>query len=95
MKKQLNSVIMKSLDKPIRMCIVCRNRFPQRDLYRFQYENGEIVKFKKKGRSFYICEECIDSKEKKMEKILNSKYKLNSRNVVDFGKILKELGRNG
>ena len=94
-KKQQNSDIIESLDKPIRMCIVCRDRIPQRDLYRFQLKNGEIVNFTKKGRSFYLCGRCIDSKEKKIEKILNSKFKINIKSIVDIGKILKELGRNG
>lgn len=49
--------------QPTRMCIVCRGRFAQGSLKRLQYVDGEIKKFTKFGRSFYLCAECIDSKQ--------------------------------
>jgi|APHig6443717817_1056837.scaffolds.fasta_scaffold00166_45 uncharacterized protein len=45
------------------MCIVCRKRFSQRELKRFQYIDGSVKKFTKSGRSFYLCIECTDSKQ--------------------------------
>jgi len=52
----------------IRMCVVCRNRFFQDELNRFQCVNGEVIEYRGVGRSFYVCESCIQSK--KLAKIL-------------------------
>ncbi len=49
--------------KPIRMCVVCRNRFFQCELNRIQCENQKLVKFKGYGRSLYVCEDCIGNKK--------------------------------
>ena len=46
------------------MCINCRVRLPQRELYRFVCEDKEIKKYRGSGRSFYICKECINEKRK-------------------------------
>ena len=94
-KKQINSDIIKSLNKPVRMCIVCRDRFPQKNLYRFQEIKGKIVNFTNRGRSFYICKNCIQTDEKKLNKILGNRLKIDYKNIADFGKILKEFGENG
>jgi predicted RNA-binding protein YlxR (DUF448 family) len=47
----------------IRMCIGCRERFEQKTLKRFKCENRQILRFDGVGRSFYICENCINSKK--------------------------------
>ncbi|NPA11762.1 MAG: DUF448 domain-containing protein [Epsilonproteobacteria bacterium] len=52
----------------IRMCVVCRGRFHQDTLNRYQCKNGEMVEFSGVGRSFYVCNGCINSK--KLAKIL-------------------------
>jgi len=49
--------------KPIRMCVVCRNRFFQNELNRLQCKDNELIKFKGEGRSFYVCKNCINSKK--------------------------------
>jgi len=49
--------------KPIRMCIVCKNRFYQNELNRLQCKNSKLIKWEGKGRSFYICKECINDKK--------------------------------
>jgi len=48
---------------PVRMCIVCRKRFLQHELKRFQYIDGGLKEFTKSGRSFYLCGDCISSKQ--------------------------------
>jgi predicted RNA-binding protein YlxR (DUF448 family) len=50
------------------MCVVCKERFLQSELNRFQCIDGEVVSFRGFGRSFYVCNSCIDSK--KLAKIL-------------------------
>lgn len=46
----------------IRMCICCRKRFSQNILLRLQIVSGVVCKWNKKGRSFYLCDECVNSK---------------------------------
>ncbi len=52
--------------QPTRMCIACRSRLPQNTLIRLKQEDGEVVAFDGKGRSFYLCDMCIHN-EKKMK----------------------------
>jgi len=49
--------------EPIRMCIGCRERFLQNDLIRLQYDKigKKIERFSGEGRSFYLCETCLNS----------------------------------
>ena len=51
------------MDKLIRMCVVCKKRDKQYSLNRLQCIENELVKFSGKGRSFYVCNECIKSKK--------------------------------
>ncbi|MCF6172362.1 MAG: hypothetical protein L3J44_01010 [Campylobacteraceae bacterium] len=95
MKKQLNSDTILGLKEPARMCVVCTGRFSQKILYRFQVKNGKIIRYKKEGRSFYICKNCIKSDEKKVRKIVIKKFRIKSKNIEEFGNILKELDTNG
>jgi predicted RNA-binding protein YlxR (DUF448 family) len=59
----------------IRMCVACRKRDKQDNLYRLQCKNGELIKFSGEGRSFYVCKNCINSKKfiKYLSKICNLK----------------------
>jgi len=52
--------------QPTRMCIACRSRLPQNTLIRLKQEGGEVVEFDGKGRSFYLCDICVNN-EKKMK----------------------------
>jgi predicted RNA-binding protein YlxR (DUF448 family) len=47
----------------IRMCVACRKRDLQDNLYRLQCKSNELIPFSGKGRSFYVCENCINSKK--------------------------------
>jgi predicted RNA-binding protein YlxR (DUF448 family) len=49
---------------PIRTCICCRDRFEQKDLLRLQTNDENIVCYTGLGRSFYLCADCIEHKEK-------------------------------
>jgi predicted RNA-binding protein YlxR (DUF448 family) len=50
--------------QPIRMCIGCRIRLNQEELYRFQCIDKKIESFENgRGRSFYVCNECLNGKK--------------------------------
>jgi uncharacterized protein len=51
------------LHQPIRMCVVCRERFAQYTLLRLQCRNGLLEPYTNGGRSFYMCRTCIDHKK--------------------------------
>ncbi len=68
--------------KPVRMCVVCRNRFLQEKLNRMQFKNGELLNFVGKGRSFYVCNECI--KTKKFINYISKKYNLKKEKAKEL-----------
>jgi len=76
--------------QPIRMCISCRDRYPQKSLIRLKLEGKDVVVFDGKGRSFYLCDIC--SKNEKKIKGLVKRFK---QDEEQFTKLLKELIKNG
>lgn len=54
-------MVQSRMANPVRMCIVCRGRFAQARLSRYQVGNDGIIAFTGNGRSFYICPACIAS----------------------------------
>lgn len=60
----IQSLILKhfSSKNSIRMCVCCRNRFSQKELLRLKINDLKIQIFDGKGRSFYLCKECICNK---------------------------------
>ena len=54
---------------PLRMCVSCRQRDSQSNLFRFQCIDGNIDQFKGRGRSFYVCKNCL-KQERKLSKAL-------------------------
>lgn len=46
----------------IRMCVVCRKRVAQSSLLRLQIRDNMLTNFTNTGRSFYLCEGCVESK---------------------------------
>ena len=56
---------------PIRMCVVCRQRFAQKELNKFK-KNLEISTF---GRSFYVCNECMKKDEKNLQQAVRGLIK--------------------
>ena len=64
---------------PMRMCVVCRNMMPKKDLIRVTEVGGEIVldeSGKANGRGAYVCKSsCIDNlqKRKSFERALGGK----------------------
>ncbi len=72
------------MKKPIRMCLICRERYEQNRLIRFQLNNGKLIEFSKVGRSSYICLDCRLFDEKRLVKILSSKFR---QKIDDLGYI--------
>jgi len=76
--------------QPIRMCISCRSRYPQKSLIRLKLEGSDIIAYDGRGRSFYLCNVC--SVNEKKIKGLTKRFKQDSERFV---KLLKELVNNG
>jgi len=51
--------------QPIRMCITCRSRHPQKSLIRLKQNGKEIIAFNGEGRSFYLCRTCVNDEKKR------------------------------
>jgi predicted RNA-binding protein YlxR (DUF448 family) len=73
------------MKKPIRMCIICRGRYEQNTLIRFQINNGKLIEFSRVGRSSYICNKCILLDKRRLTKIFSGKFK---QKIDDFGTIV-------
>lgn len=95
---------MAKLEKPVRMCIVCRQRFGKTELLRLQCKNKKLVQFCGDGRSFYICYGCIDTGlknnetqsknnvfEKKIEKALFRECKNKDEYIFQLKEILTDV----
>jgi len=50
--------------QPIRMCISCRTRYAQNTLLRLKLLDKEVLIFNGTGRSFYLCEACVNNQKK-------------------------------
>ena len=84
--------MIKEFHLPIRMCICCRKKDIQSSLNRFQCIDGGIVSFSKNGRSFYLCNNCLNQ-EKQVIKSLMRQCKSGARDK--FMNQLKEIIADG
>ena len=73
--------------KPIRMCVSCRERFEQIFLIRLQCIEKNLFLYEGKGRSFYLCGNCIDSSNK-IHSALCRQCKNNKKYELDLKEIL-------
>ncbi|ARE79928.1 DUF448 domain-containing protein [Campylobacter helveticus] len=71
MLKNTKKSIISRMHTPIRMCVLCKNRFKQNTLYRFRVEDNELCIYAKCGRSVYLCEACILKENHKWQKVLS------------------------
>jgi len=76
--------------QPTRMCIACRSRHPQNTLIRLKLLGQDVIAYDGLGRSFYLCEQCIQN-EKKVKGLVK-RFK---QDTEQFTKLLKELINNG
>jgi len=81
-----------NLKRPLRMCIVCRSRLGKENLLRLKCEDKKLVPFNGYGRSFYICNQCLDEnleqETKKLEKALYRECKNKDEYIVQLKEIL-------
>jgi len=73
--------------QPIRMCIACRSRHPQKSLLRLQQQGKDVTAYGAKGRSFYLCESCC--KNEKKIKGLTKRFKQDKEQFVDLLETLR------
>ncbi|BEK37785.1 YlxR family protein [Campylobacter coli] len=90
-KKRYN--FTKDKHEPIRMCIVCKNRYLQKSMYRFKHFQGELYKDFDFGRSVYLCETCILSEGKVLQKAFFRSCKNLNTKITQQN--LKEIVLNG
>ncbi|NPA59751.1 MAG: DUF448 domain-containing protein [Epsilonproteobacteria bacterium] len=78
----------KKFNQPLRMCVSCRDRQIQEKLLRLQCNDGSLEVFSGRGRSFYLCKDCI-LLEKKVLKALMRQCRGGDKNK--FTNKLKEI----
>lgn len=83
-----------SSKKAIRMCIVCKNRFFKEKLYRFALKDNELSYSFDKGRTNYICYECLRKDNKDLYKSFCKFYK-NNLDKISIINQLKERFLDG
>jgi predicted RNA-binding protein YlxR (DUF448 family) len=71
----------------IRTCVVCRKRMAQKLLIRLQCNNKKLTTFTGIGRSFYLCNTCLEN-ESKLEKALYKSCKNKDEYIVQLREIL-------
>jgi len=74
----------------IRTCVCCRTKLAQKLLNRLQCIDKKLVAYTKNGRSFYICDDCLND-EKRLEKALYRQCRNKDRYIVQ----IKEIFDNG
>ena len=79
----------RKLHVPIRMCLQCRQRFPQKELIRLQCKDKKIQSFDGIGRSQYVCVTCIENP--KLVKQLAGRCKCAKESHEEIISLLKEL----
>ncbi len=72
--------------KPIRMCIVCKDRGFQNSLIRLQHIDENVVFFSGRKRSFYLCKDCLCDDKKRVG--LSKRFKTE---IQVFDNLLKEI----
>ncbi|AXH13956.1 DUF448 domain-containing protein [Malaciobacter mytili] len=92
---------MADLKRPLRMCIICRARLEKEKLLRLKCEDKKLIKYNNSGRSFYLCNSCIQEyvinqelnskKEKKIEKALYAQCKNKDEYLVQLKEILTDV----
>jgi len=80
-------------NEPIRMCVACRDRKPQRELIRLQHKDSSIIPYSGQGRSFYLCSAC-SSNDKKVRSLIK-RLRLSNGVYESLIEYLKELDSNG
>jgi len=95
-----------NLKKCLRTCIVCRAKLEKVELVRLRCENKKLVPYNNYGRSFYICNQCLDvcfevtdetknlKSIKKLEKSLFRECKNKDEYLVQLKEILTHVRKS-
>ncbi|MDL0087965.1 DUF448 domain-containing protein [Campylobacter gastrosuis] len=78
-------------NNPIRTCVLCRLKFSQSALYRYRYNGKNLEYGKGKGRSFYLCGDCLKKDEKIVKKILDRHTKGANLDVSSLKEIFLDV----
>lgn len=65
-----------------RTCVCCRGRFLQKKLLRFSVLNHAIIVFQGRGRSFYLCHACLESKNV-VKQVLKTKHTPKNKRYIE------------
>lgn len=76
---------------PIRMCVICKGRFEQKLLRKFQSKSYNSIRICSTGRSFYLCNACINLDNE----ILKKRLSKIAKNLNLDKENLKEIFLNG
>ena len=77
--------------KPVRMCVICRTRFFQKDLIRLKVRDGRLALFDGFGRSFYLCGNCL-SDDRIFQKICRIKQLTKDKDQIYLS--IQEIRQN-
>jgi predicted RNA-binding protein YlxR (DUF448 family) len=88
-----------NLKRTLRTCIVCRGKKDQKELFRLKCEDKKLVPYNNYGRSFYICNDCIEVLQsdinqkayKKIEKSLCRECKNKDKYVEQLKEMLTDV----
>ncbi len=78
----------KKFHEPTRMCISCRDRYSQSNLRRLQCLEGSLIVHSGRGRSFYLCENCLLDEKKVLKALMRQ---CRSGDKEKFTNRLKEI----
>ncbi len=60
----------KKFHLPTRMCISCKERYPQATFERLQCVDGSLLLYSGSGRSFYLCKNCLFDEKKVLKALM-------------------------
>jgi uncharacterized protein len=83
----------------LRTCVVCKGKFEQKELLRLKCEDKKLLFYNNYGRSFYICNDCVESLKsdingkdyKKIEKSLCKECKNKDKYVTQLKEMLTDV----
>ncbi len=78
----------KKLHQIIRMCVSCRDRNLQKDMQRLQCVDGILKVFDGYGKTFYLCDNCLDNDKKLLKALMRQ---CRSSNKEELMNKLKEI----
>ncbi|MCF6330860.1 MAG: hypothetical protein L3I99_04860 [Sulfurimonas sp.] len=78
----------KKLHQIIRMCISCRGRNIQKNMQRLQCVDGILKIFDGDGKTFYLCDNCLDDDKKLLKALMRQCKSSNKEKLMNK---LKEI----